>query len=462
MCTGRGWGKTLVGANWLGLEAAQHPNSYNAVVAPTHNDARYVCFEGPTGLLSVIPPVLFKSEDYSRSVPELKLWNGAVIRGFAGDSPDRLRGPQHHRAWAEEIAAWQNPEEAWSNMIFGLRLGKRPRLLWTTTPRPTAFMRARMLQPGAVITTGSIHENEENLPQNLLDEIEQYRGTRIWEQEALGKLIDPEEGGAVRRSQWKLWPANRPLPALEVIVLSLDTALSEENVDLRRNRSDYTACTVWGAYREALSAEEKEKIAAKQKDELRTAAALRAGTPRILLLDAWEERLGFPDLVSRVKKAQEAHYGLDEQKPLIRPLVGSARRQDQGRKADIVLIEDKASGISLRQTLRREGIPVVAYNPGHADKLLRLNLTAPLFASGYVYAAESRHRPTQFMKWAEPVVTQICSYSGKNSLEHEDLMDSATQALLWLARNWLNRAPGSMHNNVRKLRTPEGVNPYAA
>lgn len=453
VCSGRGFGKTLAGANWIGLEAAQHPNSFNAVIAPTYQDARYTCFEGPTGLLAVIPPILYKPEDYSRSVPSLTLWNGAVLRGFAGDSPDRLRGPQHHRVWAEELAAWAYPEEAWSNMIFGLRLGKRPRCMWTTTPRPTGFMRERMNPAkGTVIVTGAIHENADNLPASTLEEIEQYRGTRIWEQEALGRLIDPEEGGIVRRSQWQLWPVNKPLPGFLCIVMSLDTAFTEDTVDKKTRDTDFTACSVWGVWEEYAP------------DTVRAGSHVKGKSTRhVLLLDAWQDKLGFPDLVARVKEEAQGKYGETEE--IAHPIYGNARPKNKGGHGiDMIVIEDKGSGISLRQALAREGLLCHAYNPGRADKLARLHLVSPLFAFGRVWAVESDRHPGRPKMWADPLITQVCSYSGEGTIAHDDLLDSTTAALRVLKDQWIPAFTPAIKRDeddvVRKKPGPV-INPYA-
>jgi predicted phage terminase large subunit-like protein len=453
ICSGRGFGKTLAGANWIGLEAAQHPNSFNAVIAPTYQDARYTCFEGPTGLLAQIPPILYKPEDYSRSVPSLTLWNGAVLRGFAGDSPDRLRGPQHHRVWAEELAAWAYPEEAWSNMIFGLRLGARPRVVWTTTPRPTAFMRERMNpQPGTVIVTGAIHENADNLPDSMLQEIEQYRGSRIWEQEALGRLIDPEEGGIVKRSQWQLWPIHKPLPQFLCIVMSLDTAFTEDTVDKKTRDTDFTACSVWGVWEEPAP------------EKVRAGNHVKAPPKRhVLLLDAWQDKLGFPDLVARVKEESQAKYGETEE--IAHPIYGKARPKHKGGHGiDMIVIEDKGSGISLRQALAREGLLCHAYNPGRADKLARLHLVSPLFAFGRVWCVESDRYAGRPKLWADPLITQVCSYSGEGTIAHDDLLDSTTAALRVLKDQWIPAfTPPVTRNEDDAVRRKPGplINPYA-
>ena len=123
---GRGWGKTRTGAEDIALYALRHPNVICAVVAPTHGDLRRVCFGGNSGLLSIIPDECYaKSRDfkgYSSSLSEIRLHNGSKIVGYAAQEPERLRGPQFHRAWCDEIAAWRYPE-AYDQLMFGLRLG---------------------------------------------------------------------------------------------------------------------------------------------------------------------------------------------------------------------------------------------------------------------------------------------------------------------------------------------------
>lgn len=454
ICSGRGFGKTLAGANWIGLEAAQNAHSFNAVIAPTYQDARYTCFEGPTGLLAVIPPILYKPEDYSRSVPSLTLWNGAVLRGFAGDSPDRLRGPQHHRVWAEELAAWQYPEDAWSNMVFGLRLGAHPRVMWTTTPRPTAFMRERIAAaPGTVIVTGSIHENAANLPDSMLQEIEIYRGTRIWEQEALGRLIDPEEGGIVKRSQWNLWPVDEPLPPFLCVAMSLDTAFTEETTNKKTHDADFTACSVWGVFERTGP------------DIIRLGSHVKGPTTRhVMLLDAWQDKLGFPDLVARVRAESQAKYGQAEE--MVEPYLHLQRSKAPrgGRGVDMILIEEKGSGISLRQALAREGVLTHAYNPGRADKLARLHLISPMFAHARVWVVESERLRGKPKQWADPLITQVCSYSGQGTIAHDDLLDSTTAALRVIKDQWLPAfAPPIQRNEDDIVRRKPGrvINPYA-
>ena len=120
---GRGWGKTRTGAQDIALYALRNPNSQCAVVAPTAGDLRRVCFGGNSGLLSIVPRECYlvsnDQKGYSSSTTEMRLYNGSKITGYAASEPDRLRGPQFHRAWCDEIAAWRYPE-AFDQLMFGL------------------------------------------------------------------------------------------------------------------------------------------------------------------------------------------------------------------------------------------------------------------------------------------------------------------------------------------------------
>jgi predicted phage terminase large subunit-like protein len=410
--SGRGFGKTLAASNWVGLEGAREAGSYNFVIAPTHSDLKETCFEGPTGLISVIPPTLI--DDINSSTPSITLWQGQYFRGFSADTPERLRGPQSHRAWCDEIASWRYPQKVWDNLLFGLRLGRHPQILWTGTPKPTPFIRELVKLDKSIIVSGSTYENAENLPDSYYENVAKYEGTKIGRQELYGEIIDPEEAGFIRRSDWRLWPAAKPLPKFRFIVMSLDTALTEKQWNKKEQSGDPTACTVWGVFTYEL------------KDHL-------------MLLDAWEDYLGFPNLIRRVKLERTFTYG-DFDEPIIKPaLISKVQRPShQGRSPDLLLIEQKSSGASLIQSLAEEGIFAESYDPD-MDKLSRLHAVSPCFPHGRVWALESKKRRGEPVSWADPVITQCCTYVGDGSLEHDDLLDTTTQALLLLMRRFSMR-----------------------
>jgi phage terminase large subunit-like protein len=122
LLAGRGAGKTRCAAEWVWWEAWTHPSTRSLVSAPTSGDVRDVCFEGESGLLNVIPNILIKS--YTKSLHEITLTNGSIIKGIPASEPDRFRGPQFHRGWLDELAAWDYLDDAWDMLQFGMRLGK--------------------------------------------------------------------------------------------------------------------------------------------------------------------------------------------------------------------------------------------------------------------------------------------------------------------------------------------------
>lgn len=410
--SGRGWGKTLVGSNWLGMEAAGFSSRYY-VVAPTKDDVRYVCFEGPTGLYSVIPPQLIV--DRNLALPSATLWNGSFIRGFAGDTPERLRGPQGAAGWLDEIASWLYPQEAWDNIMFGLRLGPHPRLLVTGTPKPSPFIRDLVANPEVINVVGSTYENKKNLPKMFFMSIAKYEGTKVGRQELHGEVLDPEEEGFVKRSEWRVWPATKKLPKLDYIILSLDTAFTEKTHDKKKQQRDPTACTVWGMFDRVITSKRGTKRTEKN----------------IILLDAWEDWLTLPQLIKKVKRDRKIRYGASSHEPKLRPKIVpiGSRPGPSGKRVDLILIEEKGSGISLMQALHVANIKTEGYNPRRADKLQRLHYVSPLWAHGRVWAVESENKVGEFKAWAEPVVTQVCTYTGPGSTKHDDLLDTTTQAL---------------------------------
>jgi predicted phage terminase large subunit-like protein len=336
----------------------------------------------------------------------------------------------------DELAAWQYAEETWDMMQMGLRLGPKPQVLWTTTPKPREIVR-RLTKPaeGRVIVRGSTFDNKANLPQSFFRQLEQYDGTTLGRQELYGELIDPEESGIIKRSWLRMWPANKPLPRLDWIIMSLDTAYTEKNVSTKGD-PDPTACGVWGLFHH----------------EKRT---------NVILLDCWEDHLGLPDLIRRVKKERNVAYGDDEDGALIKPMFGSHKPMTSGRKPDILLIEDKGSGISLRQMLHEADIEAYAYNPGRADKLSRLHIVSPIFAQRRVWLPESQKHPGRPRTWAEPLVAQLCSFTGDGSIKHDDHVDQTTQALrLMMDKGMLSLLkPPSIDSAPPPRYKP---NPYAA
>lgn len=223
---GRGAGKTRTAAEWLVWEAISQPETRWAIVAPTYADARDVCVEGESGVLNVLRR--YKAlKDWNRSLGQILLTNGSQIKLFSADKPDRFRGPQHHGAWCDELAAYRY-SDAWDQLQFGMRLGDKPRIVVTTTPRPTALIRSLALRnDGSVaVTRGSTFDNAKNLAPSALLELEaRYAGTRLGRQELYGEILDDVEGALWTRG---LIERNRlqKAPQLARIVVSVDPAVT--------------------------------------------------------------------------------------------------------------------------------------------------------------------------------------------------------------------------------------------
>lgn len=195
---GRGWGKTRTGAQDIALYALRNPNTISAVVAPTHGDLRRVCFGGPSGLMTIIPQECFSMEKdrkgYSQSTSEIRLFNGSKIIGYAASEPERLRGPQFHRAWADELAAWRYTE-AFDQLMFGLRLGENPQCVITTTPKPTKIIKDLITREDVAVTSGNTFENADNLADTALTMLkERYEGTTLGRQELYAEVIEEIDG----------------------------------------------------------------------------------------------------------------------------------------------------------------------------------------------------------------------------------------------------------------------------
>jgi phage terminase large subunit-like protein len=132
---------------------------------------------------------------YNPSVRRLSWANGSRATLFSADEPNRLRGPQFHWAICDELAAWRFLEDAWSNLMLGLRLGDNPRCVVATTPRPIKQIKAMLTDPTVTVTRGSTYDNRANLaPQFFAQIVARYEGTRLGRQEIDAQILDALEG----------------------------------------------------------------------------------------------------------------------------------------------------------------------------------------------------------------------------------------------------------------------------
>lgn len=190
LLAGRGFGKTRTVSEWARNKAATMPGSRGAIVAAIASDARDVVVEGESGILAISPP--WFTPTYEPSKRRLTWPNGSMATLYTADEPNRLRGPQHHWAVADEIAHWRYME-AWDMLMFGLRLGDNPQWVAATTPRPIPLIRELMADSTVHVTRGSTYENRANLAAPFFEQIiRKYEGTRLGKQELEAELLEDD------------------------------------------------------------------------------------------------------------------------------------------------------------------------------------------------------------------------------------------------------------------------------
>jgi phage terminase large subunit-like protein len=255
MLSGRGFGKTRAGAEWVHA-SIRDGCSRLALVAATSADARDIMIEGESGILATAPK--HARPEYQPGLRRLTWPNGAMAIAYSADEPDRLRGPQHDGAWCDEIASWRYPD-AWDMLMLGLRIGKNPRVVATTTPRPVKLIRNLLAREGkdVVVTRGRTIENAANLAPAFLSEImRRYEGTRLGRQELDAELLD-DVPGALWQRDWFDRDRVSVAPDLNRIVVAIDPAMStNEGSDetgiivagVDRNRHGYVLDDISGRY----------------------------------------------------------------------------------------------------------------------------------------------------------------------------------------------------------------------
>jgi predicted phage terminase large subunit-like protein len=432
---GRGFGKTRTGAEKVRHWVEKCGKKRIGIISPTTADLRDVIVEGESGIINVFPP--WNRPIYEPTKRRITWSNGAIASLYSGEEPERLRGPQHDALWLDELAGFSSPEimqRAWDMAMFGLRLGHNPQVIVTTTPKPVPLVqefikkikqqindmeKGKPIEGRILLTTGSSYENRTNLAGTFFQQLVQYEGTLLGRQEIHAEVLNLEEQGIVKRSWFKLWPANKELPRFDYIIQSYDTAFTE------KTHNDPTAHQTWGVFRPT------------------------SDSPFcVMLLDCWTDHLKYPDLREKVThEFKTTRYGGNPNDPF-----------DKGQPADLILIEEKGSGITLLQDLGRAGLPVRSYNPGKMDKIQRLHAVSHLVANERCYIPESTKVPGEFRTWATEFISEICMFP--NSL-HDDQVDAFTQTLALLRdQSFLSVDPVEYDEEYADTTRPRH-NPYA-
>lgn len=228
---GRGWGKTRTGAEWVHEVAEQHAGCMIALIGRIPKDVRRVMVEGESGILACAKP-WFRPK-WNKSLGILEWPNGSQAQCFSSEVPDDLRGPQFHFAWIDEWAKFRFPVDVWDMLMFALRLGRHPRVMVTTTPRPLECLRTLMKDRNTHVTVGSTFDNAPNLPASFLRELKRkYEGTTLGAQELYARLLEDTSGALWSRAlldatRVKAVP-KRPdgTPAIRRAVLGVDPSVT--------------------------------------------------------------------------------------------------------------------------------------------------------------------------------------------------------------------------------------------
>lgn len=213
---GRGFGKTRAGAEWVSALARADGRLRIALVGATLDDVRKVMVEGESGLIAVAREG--ERPDWQSTTGTVQFVSGAVAHAYSAEAPDKLRGPEHHHGWCDELAKWRQAEATWDNLTMGLRLGDDPRLMVTTTPRAVPLLKRIIAQPGTELRGGGSGDNP-HLPPLFLETVRAlYGGTRLGRQEIDGQLIEDVAGALWTRAMLERQRVGHAPPPVRVVV----------------------------------------------------------------------------------------------------------------------------------------------------------------------------------------------------------------------------------------------------
>lgn len=385
---GRGYGKTLAAAWWITEAAVDNPGWRIGIIAPTFGDVRDICLEGSSGILTVAGdgppglPGLGVDVDYNRTLAEITFPNGTRVKGYGAEKPDRLRGPQHHTLWFEEVAAWRDAAKgdvmltAYNTARLGLRLGGRARWVGTSTPRHNPLILTIDTDPQIVTTRGATADNLDNLSPSFATTVSAYAGTALERQELHGEII--ELVGSIIRPEWfthhqitetgfRLADGTELTP--DTTYITCDPALSTKET------ADWTVFAVW----------------------------YQTGDHRALV-DVYRARLEAPDVVHTAKRLA-AKWG-----------------------ASWVGFEATAYQTALVQYAQREGLPARPLRADR-DKVTRAQPLAALIRAGKVTFTEAA-------SWLPDLERELVEFPDG---PHDDQVDALAYGTVAHARRYTIR-----------------------
>lgn len=224
LLSGRGFGKSFVGSNWV-IHQAQTQKYPIALIGSNAADVRdYMIEQGESSIMKQCPT--WFTPQYQPSKRRLVFPNGVVAIAYTAEAPDQLRGFNGNSCWSDELAKYQYPKETWNNLQFALRLGNNPKICLTTTPRPIALIKELWKDPSVIKTVGSTVENKSNLADSFIHYVyEKYSGTRLGRQELEGEILFDVPGALFSYTNLDQYRVSKA-PDLKQIVVAIDPAVT--------------------------------------------------------------------------------------------------------------------------------------------------------------------------------------------------------------------------------------------
>jgi phage terminase large subunit-like protein len=225
---GRGFGKNRTGAEWIIDKVQNDGYRHVSLIGAAADEVRDYMIEGESGILAWSPPWFMPEYIPSK---KLIVWpNGAKARIFYGTEPEKSRGSQSDLIWGDELCKWKYPDDTYSNVMFGHRLGRMPLALFTSTPKPIPLVKKLVKDPRCIITRGTTYDNMANLAPTFISQvIKEYEGTRLGRQELNGEILDDNPNALFKRV-WIDGCRIKPdqMPTLSRIIIPVDPAVSND------------------------------------------------------------------------------------------------------------------------------------------------------------------------------------------------------------------------------------------
>ena len=380
---GRRCGKSryaIVSTIIKGLECPD-PTGSILYIAPTQSMARVLCWD----LLNDLGRSVIASANISNS--EIKLINGVKVYVRGADHPDSLRGMKLYYVIIDEAATVKDDvfpaivRPALSDMKGGALIIGTP-VAGESWFKELYDVGVDGKDPEWMSLQLTTYDNE-LIDKNEIANAKKTLSEAMFKQEYMASFESMAQG-IVNMNELRVWGTDTPLPVFNYIIQSADTAFTE------KTSNDPTAFTAWGVF-------------------------VHKDRKHVMLLDAWTEHLQYPQLREKLIEEWHSLYGRDDTR--------------KGKRADVILIEAKASGLSIMQDLRQANLPVIPYNPGNADKVNRMHQAAPMIELGCVWVPESNKDKGKIVTWAREWYAQMKAFP---HVKHDDYVDSTSQVMIYL------------------------------